>query len=119
MVDTGKRLTTNVFLLSSLSAVLSMAVHIFIALLLHLKTQQEFLTAQATLKRNEYLSAGQNESALQQRTHGPYCLVPGGRAKPFTCEKVVSPIRVTLPAEARQRASPSRLAFPSCLTHLM
>ena len=42
-----------------------MAVHIFIALLLHLKTQQEFLTAQATLKRNEYLSAGQNESALQ------------------------------------------------------
>ena len=30
-----------------------MAVHIFIALLLHLKTQQEFLTAQATLKRNE------------------------------------------------------------------
>ena len=42
-----------------------MAVHIFIALLLHLKTQQEFLTAQATLKHNEYLSAGQNESALQ------------------------------------------------------
>ena len=30
-----------------------MAVHIFIALLLHLKTQQEFLTVQATLKRNE------------------------------------------------------------------
>ena len=32
-----------------------MAVHIFIALLLHLKTQQEFLTAQATLKRNEFV----------------------------------------------------------------
>ena len=56
MVDHRKRLTTNiVFLLSSLSAVLSMAVHIFIALLLHLKTQQEFLTAQATLKRNEFV----------------------------------------------------------------
>ena len=56
MVDDRKRLTTNiVFLLSSLSAVLSMAVHIFIALLLHLKTQQEFLTAQATLKRNEFV----------------------------------------------------------------
>ena len=55
MVDHGKRLTTNiVFLLSSLSAVLSMAVHI-LALLLHLKTQQEFLTAQATLKRNEFV----------------------------------------------------------------
>jgi len=55
MVDHRKRLTTNiVFLLSSLRAVLSMAVHIFIALLLHLKTQQEFLTAQATLKRNEF-----------------------------------------------------------------
>ena len=66
MVDHGKRLTTNmVFLVSSLSAVLLMAVHIFIALLLHLKTHQEFLTAQAALKRNEYLSAGQNESALQ------------------------------------------------------
>ena len=50
MVDDRKRLTTNiVFLLSSLS------VHIFIALLLHLKTQQEFLTAQATLKRNEFV----------------------------------------------------------------
>ena len=33
-----------------------MAVHIFISLvLLHLKTQQEFLTAQATLKRNEFV----------------------------------------------------------------
>ena len=56
MVDYRKRLTTNiVFLLSSLSAVLSMAVHIFMALLLHLKTRQEFLTAQATLKRNEFV----------------------------------------------------------------
>ena len=55
-VDHRKRLTLNiVFLLSSLSAVLSMAVHIFIALLLHLKTQQEFLTAQATLKHNEFV----------------------------------------------------------------
>ena len=41
------------------------------------------------------------------------CLVSGGRAKPFTCENVVSPARVTLPAEARQ------LASPSCLAHLM
>ena len=32
-----------------------MAVHIFIALLLHLKTQQEFLTAQVTSKRNEFV----------------------------------------------------------------
>ena len=42
-----------------------MAVHIFIVPLLDLKTHQELLKAQATLKRNEYLSAGQNESALQ------------------------------------------------------
>ena len=57
MVDHSKRLTTVLFyfLLSTLSAVLSMAVNIFIALLLHLKTQQEFLTAQATLKRNEFV----------------------------------------------------------------
>ena len=56
MVDHRKRLTTNiVFLLSSLSPVLSIAVHIFMALLLHLKTRQEFLTAQATLKRNEFV----------------------------------------------------------------
>ena len=32
-----------------------MAVHIFIALLFHLKTQLEFLTTQATLKRNEFV----------------------------------------------------------------
>jgi len=89
-----------------------MAVHIFMALLLHLKTRQEFLTAQATLKRNEFVCRA-------KRKHGPYCLVPGGRAKLFTCEKVVSPTRVTLPAEARQLASPSCLALPSCLTHLM
>ena len=59
MVNHRKRLTTNiVFLLSSLSAVVlsSVSVHIFIALLLHLKTLQEFLTANATLKRNEYLA---------------------------------------------------------------
>ena len=56
--------TNIVFLLSSLNAVLLMAVHIFIALLLHLKTQQEFLTAQATLNSMN-LCAGQNESALQ------------------------------------------------------
>mgnify|MGYP000347376747 FL=1 len=56
MVDHRKRLTTNiVFLLSSLSALLSIAVRIFIALFLHLKTQQEFLTAQPTLKRNEFV----------------------------------------------------------------
>ena len=36
------------------------------------------------------------------------CLVSGGRAKLFTCEKVVSPARVILPAEARQRTSPSK-----------
>ena len=32
-----------------------MAAHIFVVLLLHLKSQQEFLTAQATLKRNEFV----------------------------------------------------------------
>ena len=62
MVDHRKRLTANiVFLLSSLSAVLSMAVHIFIALVLYLKAQQEFLTAQATLKRNEFVCKAQRK----------------------------------------------------------
>ena len=37
-------------------------------------------------------------------------LVSGSRAKLFACEKVVSPARVTIPAEARQLASPSSLA---------
>ena len=35
--------------------VVDMDVHIFIALLLHSKTQQEFLKAQVTLKRNEFV----------------------------------------------------------------
>ena len=38
-----------------------MAVHIFIALLLHLKTQQELLTAQVTLKRNEFVCRAKRE----------------------------------------------------------
>ena len=40
------------------------------------------------------------------------CLVLGSRAKLFACEKVVSPARVTLPAEARQLVSQSCLALP-------
>jgi len=60
----GKKIRQIARRLSSLSAVLSMTVHIFIVLLLHLKTQQEFLTAQATLKRNEFVYR-ENESALQ------------------------------------------------------
>ena len=96
-----------------------MAVHIFIALLLHFKTQQEFLTAQATMKRNEFVCRAKRKRIAVKKARALYCLVPAGRAKPFTCEKVVSPIRVTLPAEARQLASPSCLALPSCLTHLM
>ena len=57
MVDHRKRLTTNiVFLLSSLSVVdgCSYFYSAALPLLLHLKTQQEFLTAQATLKRNDF-----------------------------------------------------------------
>ena len=86
-----------------------MAVHIFIALLLHLKTQQEFLTAQATLKRNEFVCRAKRKRSkestgptVSSRVGEPNCLH-------------VSPTRVTLPAEA----SPSCLALPSCLTHLM
>lgn len=111
-----------VFLLSSLSAVLSMAVHNFIALLLHLKTQQEFLTAQTQwifVDRAKWKRiAVKKARALLSR--------PGWVSQTvYMRKKVVSPTRVTLPAEARQLASPSWLAFlsclalPSCLTHFM
>ena len=71
MVDHRKRLTTNiVFLLSGLIAVLSMAVHILIALLLHLKTQQEFLTAQATLKRNEFVCRAKRKCIAVKKACG-------------------------------------------------
>ena len=77
MVDHRKRLTTNiVFLLSSLSAVLSMAVDIFIALLLHLKTQQEFLTAQATLKRNEFVCRAKRKRIVVGKARA-YWKIPG------------------------------------------
>ena len=90
-----------------------MAVHIFIALLLHLKIQQEFLTAQVTLKRNEFVCRAKRKHIAVKKARALLSR-PGSASQPFTCEKVVSPIRVTLPAEeARQ------LASPSCLAHLM
>ena len=98
-----------------------MAVHIFTALLLHLKTQQVFLTAQATLKRNELICLqGKTKVHCSKESTGPTVSSRMGEPNRLhASEKVVSPTRVTLPAEARQLASPSCLAIPSCLTHLM
>ena len=93
-----------------------MAVHIFIALLLHLKTQQDFLTAQATLKRNEFVCRVKRKRIAVKKARALLSRPGWG---PFTYEKVVSPTHVTVPAEARQLASTSCLAIPSCLTHLM
>ena len=53
MADRRKVAINIMFLLSSLTAALSVVVDIFMALLLQLKTQQEMLIAQATLRQNE------------------------------------------------------------------
>ena len=48
MADQVKGLVVNIFLLSSLTAVLSIAADIFMALLLQLQNQQEMLVAQCS-----------------------------------------------------------------------
>ena len=95
-----------------------MAVHIFIALvLLHLKNQQEFLTAQATLKRNEFVCRAKRKRIAKKAR--ALLFRPVLASQTVYIRKVASPTRVTLPAEARQLTSPSCLALPSYLTHLM
>ena len=61
---------------------------------------------------------GKTKAHCSKESTGPAVRV-GEPNRLFTCEKVVSPTRITLAAEARQLASPSCLALPSCLTHLM
>ena len=70
MADRRKGSAINIVcLLSSLTAVLSMAVdHIFMALLLQLKTQQEMLIAQTT-RQNKFVCRA-NENALRQERLG-------------------------------------------------
>ena len=105
-----------VFLLSSLSAVLLTAVHNFIALLLHLKTHQEFLTAQT-----QWIFVGRaKRKCIAVKKARALLSGPGWASQTvYMRKKVVLPTQVTLPAEARQLASPSCLALPSCLTHFM
>ena len=96
-----------------------MAVHIFIALLLYLKIQQEFLTAQATLKHNEFVCRAKRKRIAVKKARALLSR-PGWASQTVYMRKS----RLAYPGYptcrgARQLASPSRLALPSCLTHLM
>ena len=68
MVDNRKRIAVNVvFILFSLTAVLSMALDVFMVLRLELKTSQEMLIAQATLRWNEFICRTKQKGSLQRK----------------------------------------------------
>ena len=68
MADNRKRIAVNiVFMLFSLTAVLSMALEVFMVLRLELKTNQEMLIAQATLRRNEFICRTKQKGSLQRK----------------------------------------------------
>ena len=68
MADNRKRIAVNVvFILFSLTAVLSMALDVFMVLRLELKTSQETLIAQATLRWNEFICRTKQKGSLKGR----------------------------------------------------
>ena len=71
MADNRKRIAVNVvFILFSLTAVLSMALDVFMVLRLELKTSQEMLIAQSTLRRNEFICRTKQKGNLQRKAGG-------------------------------------------------
>ena len=54
-------------MLFSLTAVLSMALEVFMVLRLELKTNQEMLIAQARLRRNEFICRTKQKGSLQRK----------------------------------------------------
>ena len=92
--------------MGEIKTVLSMAVHIFIALLLHLKTQQEFLTAQATLKRNEFVCKAKRKRNAVKKARA--LLSRPGWASQTTLSRLPG-----LPYLLRRDNSPPRVVSPS------
>ena len=71
MADNRKRIAVNVvFILFSLTAVLSMALDVFMVLRLELKTSQEMLIAQSTLRWNEFICRTKQKGNLQRKAGG-------------------------------------------------
>ena len=68
MADNRKRIAVNVvFILFSLTAVLSMALDVFMVLRLELKTSQEMLIAQATLRWNEFICRTKQKGSFTKK----------------------------------------------------
>ena len=79
MADNRKRIAVIVvFILFSLTAVLSMALDVFMVLRLELKTSQEMLIAHATLRWNEFICRTKQKGSLQRKARAYWKKKTGG-----------------------------------------
>jgi len=76
MADRREVAINITFLLSSLTAAFLMVVDIFMALLLQLKTQQEVLIAQTTLRQNKFVCRAKRKRTAPRKARG-YWQKPG------------------------------------------